>query len=68
MYVCICNAVTDQQIREAAASGVEDLWSLQASLGVASTCGCCKDVAAEILRQHRVSARTEAQIGTTIRA
>jgi len=33
MYVCICNAVTDKQIRQAARSGVEDLWGLQRELG-----------------------------------
>ena len=53
MYVCICNAITDSQIREAASSGVEDLWGLQAELGVASGCGSCKEAASEILRQHR---------------
>ncbi len=55
MYVCICNAITDNQIREAAEAGVEDLWGLQAQLGVASTCGSCKEVASEILRENRAS-------------
>ena len=39
MYVCICNAITDKQIRQAAESGVRDLWQLQSELGVASGCG-----------------------------
>ncbi len=56
MYVCICNAVTDKQIRKAAAAGVKDLWGLQAELGVASGCGSCKETAADILRAHRESA------------
>ena len=53
MYVCICNAITDQQIRRAARAGVEDLWGLQAELGVATNCGSCKEAAAEILRENR---------------
>ena len=56
MYVCICNAITDKQIRKAAANGVRDLWGLQAELGVASGCGSCKETASEILREHRQKA------------
>jgi bacterioferritin-associated ferredoxin len=53
MYVCVCNAITDQQIREAADAGARDLWDLQARLGVASNCGSCKETASEILQEHR---------------
>ena len=53
MYVCICNAVTDKQIRQAAESGVQDLWGLQRELGVAAACGACKDMASEILSESR---------------
>jgi bacterioferritin-associated ferredoxin len=53
MYVCVCNAITDKQIREAAESGVRDLWALQAKLGVASNCGSCKEVASGILAEYR---------------
>jgi len=57
MYVCICNAITDKQIRKAAESGVKDLWGLQRELGVASGCGSCKESASEILRETRQRAR-----------
>ncbi len=53
MYVCICNAVTDKQIRKAAESGVQDLWGLQRELGVATACGACKQMASEILSESR---------------
>ena len=56
MYVCICNAITDKQIRQAADAGVRDLWQLQAELGVASNCGSCKEHASEILREKRLEA------------
>ncbi len=56
MYVCICNAITDKQIRQAADAGVLDLWQLQVELGVASNCGSCKEHASEILREKRQEA------------
>ena len=51
MYVCICNAITDKQIRRAAASGVDNLYELRERLGVASSCGSCADHAQSILSQ-----------------
>ncbi len=56
MYVCICNAITDKQIRKAARSGVSDLGGLQAELGVATGCGTCSDAALELLRDSRAPA------------
>ena len=53
MYVCICNAITDKQIRDAAKAGATDLWALQHKLGVGSQCGSCKETAAEILSELR---------------
>jgi bacterioferritin-associated ferredoxin len=57
MYVCLCNAITDKQIRKAAESGIEDLWTLQRELGVAAGCGCCRDMATAILDESRRSLR-----------
>lgn len=51
MYVCICNSVTDKQIRRAAARGVDNLYELRESLGVASCCGTCATQAEEILAE-----------------
>jgi len=55
MYVCICNAITDKQIRKAAESGVRSLWDLQKELGVASNCGKCSEMAAEIIRNNQTA-------------
>ena len=55
MYVCICNAITDKEIRKAAKAGATNLWDLQAELGVASGCGSCKEHAMEILREDAAS-------------
>ena len=53
MYVCLCNAITESQIRDAADNGVDDLWGLQAELGVATNCGSCKEFASAILTEKR---------------
>ncbi|MDH3338186.1 MAG: (2Fe-2S)-binding protein [Gammaproteobacteria bacterium] len=57
MYICICNAITESQIREAAEAGADDLWDLQAQLGVATNCGSCGDTASAILRENRQAKR-----------
>lgn len=49
MYVCICKAVTEKQIRRAAAKGVDNLYELREELGVSSGCGTCADLAESIL-------------------
>lgn len=50
MYVCVCNAVTDTQIREAASNGARTLGDLRRELGVASECGRCASCARDCLR------------------
>jgi bacterioferritin-associated ferredoxin len=49
VYVCICNAVTDTEIREAVATGARSLGDLTATLGVASCCGRCADCATTLV-------------------
>lgn len=49
MYVCICKAVTDREIRKAAAAGADNLLELREMLGVASGCGSCADHAQAVL-------------------
>ena len=49
MYVCICNPVTDSQVRACVSSGACTLTELQAQLGVALQCGQCASAALEIV-------------------
>lgn len=49
MYVCICAAVTDREVRAAAAAGVDSLDKLTATLGVGAGCGCCREMAQQVL-------------------
>lgn len=49
MYVCVCHAITDRQIREAIDQGAESLMQLQQVLPVASCCGRCEGTARELI-------------------
>ncbi len=51
MYVCVCNQVTDSQIRHAFSEGVTTFESLQNRLKVATCCGRCSDCAKRVLRE-----------------
>ena len=55
MYVCICNGVTDHQIREAAANGCTSVSELTMRTGCGSNCGSCLDMAAGLLEQAHAS-------------
>lgn len=49
MYVCLCRAVTDADIRQAADAGVADLSQLIEALGVGTNCGACLEAARSII-------------------
>lgn len=57
MFVCVCNAVTDREIREHARRGVESLEELRMRTGCADCCGQCADEAESILMTTRPAAR-----------
>ncbi len=56
MYICVCRAVTDKQIRQAVAEGASNLRALRAQLGVASQCGKCAQCAMGLVRTASASA------------
>ncbi|MDD5388102.1 MAG: (2Fe-2S)-binding protein [Gallionellaceae bacterium] len=51
MYVCVCQAVTERQVREAVERGVTSMRGLREQLGVASECGRCARCAHSILKE-----------------
>ena len=51
MYVCICNSVTDSDIREAVRDGVRDQRDLARRTGCSTDCGSCVDFAREVMNQ-----------------
>jgi bacterioferritin-associated ferredoxin len=59
MYVCVCHAVTDRAIREAARRGVGTLEQLAAETGVGTCCGSCRTLAVEILDDARCKPRPQ---------
>lgn len=53
MYVCICNAVTESDIRAARDRGIDSLEQLREATGVASCCGACEESAHDVLAEHK---------------
>lgn len=49
MYVCVCKAVTDTQIKHAISEGVSSRRELFKCLGVGSDCGKCNPQIKELL-------------------
>ena len=62
MYVCICNAVTDSDISNAVQAGVRNVKQLGQATGCSSTCGCCREMATEILQQALEESREFRQL------
>ena len=59
MYVCLCNPVTDCQIRGCVQQGARTLSDLQMQLGVAAQCGMCASTALAIVDEETASAGTD---------
>jgi len=51
MYVCICNAITEREVRECARLGARSLEELAFHLGVGAGCGRCRECACELLEE-----------------
>ena len=51
MYVCVCKAVTERNIQEAALAGARRLKDLRRELGVTADCGLCATCAQACLRE-----------------
>ena len=52
MYVCLCQAVTDWEIRAAAQRGARHIDQLSEALGVGICCGRCRENAQAIIAEH----------------
>ena len=50
MYVCICNGVTELDIRQAAAAGCASVTELTMRTGCGATCGTCLPMASDLLQ------------------
>ncbi len=52
MYICVCKAVKDRQIREAVRAGACSLRELSRDLGVGAGCGKCVPMAQEVIAEE----------------
>ncbi len=57
MFVCVCHAVTDREIREAVERGVADVDQLEELYGVGSGCGSCRVMAQQIVDAHMIESQ-----------
>ena len=51
MFVCICNGVTDSQIRQAAQAGCRTMSELTMRTGAGANCGSCVEAATSLLEE-----------------
>ena len=51
MYVCLCEGVTDTQIRDAVYEGCCSYREVRNNLGIASQCGKCACLAKQVVRE-----------------
>jgi bacterioferritin-associated ferredoxin len=53
MYVCLCNRITDRQVRAQAVGGDCTVSTVHRSLGVSPQCGKCLPMMRDIVREHK---------------
>ena len=52
LIVCVCNNISDREIRQAVDLGLSSMAELRRDLGVATCCGKCASCAKEVLVAH----------------
>jgi bacterioferritin-associated ferredoxin len=65
MIVCVCNNISDREIRQAIDLGINSMDELRETLGVATVCGNCLSYAVELVDEH-VAAKANAQLNETV--
>jgi bacterioferritin-associated ferredoxin len=56
MIVCVCNAITEKEVRDAARQGCRTPEAAYATLDCEPQCGCCLDYAQEIIDEEHCGA------------
>ena len=49
MYVCLCNGVTEREIRQVAEAGCHTISELTMRTGCGASCGSCVEMATQLL-------------------
>ncbi len=52
MIVCVCNNISDREIRQAVDLGLSSMAELRRDLGVGTCCGKCASCARQVLHDH----------------
>ena len=52
MIVCVCNRITENEVREAAHAGARSPEAAYARAGCEVQCGCCLDYAQEVIDEE----------------
>ena len=53
MIVCVCNRITESEVRKAAGCGASTPEAAYACEGCEVQCGCCLDFAQEVINDER---------------
>ncbi len=52
MIVCVCNRISENEVRQCARDGARTPEEAYASLGCEAQCGCCVDYAQDIIDEE----------------
>ena len=52
MIVCVCNNISDREIRQAVDLGLNSMADLHKELGVGTCCGKCVSYARQVMHEH----------------
>jgi len=55
MYVCLCNGVTEREIRQVAEAGCRTMSELTMRTGCGASCGSCIEMATQLLDEVHAS-------------
>jgi bacterioferritin-associated ferredoxin len=65
MIVCVCNNISDREIRQAIDLGINSMDELREALGVSTVCGNCLSYAVDVLDEH-LATKASAPINETV--
>ena len=51
MIVCVCNGVSERDVRAAIDAGCASIEELSQRTGCGTTCGCCREMARDLLAE-----------------
>jgi bacterioferritin-associated ferredoxin len=59
MIVCVCNNISDREIRQAIDLGLSSMEELRRDLGLSTCCGQCASYAEQVLSAHLASSAAD---------